>query len=95
LANFALASGELMPKVVELILPRLVPVRNASLRLGSTGEAQTIAYPAATLDMLWAILGEDPSSWPYQIERTLQALAQAPETASDSRVSELRRRLDL
>jgi hypothetical protein len=95
LANFALASGDLMPTVVGLILPRLVPVRVPYLRLGFTADHQAIAYPAATLDLLWAILGEDSSSWPLQIDRTLQALAQAPETESDSRVSELRRRLDL
>jgi hypothetical protein len=99
LANFALASGDLMPAVVELILPRLVPVRNTSLRFGSTGEATgdhpARAYPAATLDLLWAILGEDASSWPYRIDPTLELLAQAPETASDLRLSELRRRIDL
>jgi hypothetical protein len=99
LANFALASGDLMPTVVELILPRLVPVRNTSLRFEFTGEATADhparAYPAATLDLLWAILGEDASSWPYRIDRALDLLAQAPETASDSRLSELRRRIDL
>jgi hypothetical protein len=99
LANFALASGDLMPAVVELILPRLVPVRNTSLWFLSAGEAtanhQATAYPAATLDLLWAILGEDASSWPYWIDRILELLAQAPETALDPRLSELRRRIDL
>jgi hypothetical protein len=99
LANFALASGDLMPTVVELILPRLVPVRHTPLRFEFTSDAAADhparAYPAATLDLLWAILGEDASSWPYQIDRALDLLAQAPETASDSRLSELRRRADL
>jgi hypothetical protein len=99
LANFALASGDLMPTVVELIHPRLVPVRNTPLRFGFTSEATgdhpATAYPAATLDLLWAVLGEDASSWPHGIEKALELLAQAPETASDSRLSELRRRIDL
>jgi hypothetical protein len=99
LANFALASGHLMPMVVPLILPRLVPVRNTPLRFEYIGEAPgdhvARVYPAATLDLLWAVLGEDASSWPYRIEKTLELLAQASETASDSRLSELRRRLDL
>jgi hypothetical protein len=99
LANFALASADLMPAVVELILPRLVPVRNTPLRFKSTGEATADhparAYPAATLDLLWAILGEDGSSWPHRMERTLELLAEAPEVSSDSRLSELRRRIDL
>jgi hypothetical protein len=98
LANFALASGDLMPALVGLILPRLVPVRNTHLRLSSHGEAAgdhpARAHPAATLHLLWAVLGEDASSWPYRIEETLELLAQAPETASDARLAELRRRID-
>jgi hypothetical protein len=99
LANFALAMDDLMPALVELILPRLVAVRNPSLRFEFTGEVTrdhpAKAHPAATLDLLWAVLSEDASSWPYRIDRTLDLLAQAPETASDSRLSELRRRIDL
>jgi hypothetical protein len=54
-----------------------------------------IAHPSATLDLLWAVLGEDTAMWPDGIEPVLDALAQMPETASDARLSELRRRLDL
>ena len=53
------------------------------------------AYPAATLALLWAVLGEDASAWPYRIDGALELLAQAPETASDARLSKLQRRLDL
>jgi hypothetical protein len=99
LANFALASGDLMPAVVELILPRLVPLRRTFLRFKSQGEAAADhparAYPAATLDLLWAVLGEDTSSWPHRIKESLELLAQAPDTASDPRLSELRRRIDI
>jgi hypothetical protein len=96
LANFALASGDLMPAVVELILRRLVPSRNTHLRFNRAGaDHQARAYPAATLDLLWAVLAEEASSWPYQIGDALELLAQAPETASDARLTELRRRLDL
>jgi hypothetical protein len=99
LANFALASGDLMPKVVALILSRLVPVRNTPLRFEYQGEVAgdhpARAYPTATLDLLWAVLSDDVSLWPYRIEKTLELLAQAPETASDTRLSELRRRIEL
>lgn len=87
LANFALGSGDLMPAVVELILPRLVPVRNTHLRFTSHGRATeddpARAHPTATLDLMWAVLGEDASSWPYRVDEALDLLAQAPETASD------------
>ena len=99
LANFALVSGDLMPRVVASILPRLVPIREAALRLDTgnqTGERTSAQdYPGPLLDLLWAVLGEDASLWPYQIEHSLEALAQAPETAADPRLSELRRRLEL
>ncbi|MCJ2070580.1 SIR2 family protein [Methylobacterium sp. J-030] len=99
LANFVLASGDLMPNLLEVILPRLVPIRDTPLRFegtfGSEGEHSAVTYPAATLDLLWAVLGEDVSTWPHQVEQAFELLAQAPETASDARLAELRRRWDL
>ncbi|ANY76820.1 hypothetical protein BB934_00120 [Microvirga ossetica] len=99
LANFALASGDLLPRVVRLILPRLVPTRDAPLRLHledlEPDGHPAIAHPSATLDLLWAVLGEDTAAWPNRIEPVLDVLAQTPETASDARLSELRRRLDM
>lgn len=95
LADFALESGDLMPEVVELILPRLVPVRSPNLRMilkDGSGDDPVIRYPRATLDLLWAVLAEDPRQWPYKIEDVLARLSQAPETSGDLRLSELRRR---
>jgi hypothetical protein len=89
-------SGELFPQVVGAILPRLVPVRGGMLRefgLRSEGnDHPACIYPAATLDLLWAILAEDVSLWPYKIEELLDLLSEAPETRADPRLSELRRR---
>ncbi|MGV1793560.1 SIR2 family protein [Rhizobium sp. A37_96] len=96
LADLALASGDLFPQVVPVIVPRLVPVRQDVLRGIShqNGEADHPArlYPAAMLDLLWAILGEDVSQWPYRVEDVLEILAEAPATRGDPRLSELRRR---
>ena len=96
LVHLALASGDLFPKVVQAILPRLVPVRGGTLRRGMLPpEAENhpaLIYPAAMLDLLWAILAEDGTLWPYKIEEVLDVLAEAPETRADSRLSELRRR---
>ena len=49
-------------------------------------------FPRETLDLLCAVLAEDPQLWPYKIEGVLDYLATAPETSADSRLSELRRR---
>jgi hypothetical protein len=96
LVDLALASGELLPQVVQAILPRLVPVRGGMLRgfmLRSDAKNHpALIYPAAMLDLLWAILGEDATLWPYKIDEILDFLAHVPETQADPRLSELRRR---
>ena len=96
LVDLALASGDLFTEVVQAILPRLVPVRQGMMRGFMLKEEQqdhpARAHPAAMLDLLWAILAEDASLWPYRIEEVLDWLAEAPETRADTRLSELRRR---
>ncbi|MBB3772005.1 hypothetical protein FHS55_002614 [Angulomicrobium tetraedrale] len=96
LINLALASGDLFPQVVHVVLPRLVPVRGGMLRgskLRSEAENHpALIYPSAMLNLLWAILAEDTTLWPYKIEEIIDVLAEAPETRADPRLSELRRR---
>ena len=96
LVDLAVASGDLFPQVVHAILPRLVPVRGGMLRgftLRSEGEDHPVlVYPAAMLELLWAILAEDATLWPYDTEEVLEVVANAPETKGDPRLSELRRR---
>ncbi len=85
-----------MPEIVELIIPRLVPVRGVALNmLALKTESEDYPprrHPRAILDLLWAVLAEDPKLWPYRIEIVLSQLAQMPETSADPRLSELRRR---
>lgn len=96
LGNLALASRDLFPRVVQLILPRLVPVRGGFLRglLHDLEAEDQLArnYPKAMLDLLWASLAEDASLWPYKVEKVLDILAEAADTKADPRLSELRRR---
>ncbi|MDT9013475.1 SIR2 family protein [Novosphingobium sp. APW14] len=96
LADLALSSGDLFPQVVTAILTRLVPIRNGLLRgfmmQEGTQDHPAIHYPAAMLDLLWAILAEDVAQWPYKVEEVFDFLTQAEETRADPRLSELRRR---
>ena len=97
LADFLLTSGDLMPKLVPLVVPRLVPVRGGSTRTMLLGheppEGDPVErFPAAVLELLWAILSEDFAFWPYRVEDVLERLASHPATSSDPRLSELRRR---
>lgn len=96
LVDLALGSGDQMPAVVEAILPRLVPARSTSMHMmlftsdGSPHPAYR--YPAALLDLLWAVLGDDAQQWPYRIEDVLARLGEDPVVGSDPRLAELRRR---
>lgn len=96
LVDLALGSGDKMPAVVSVILPRLVPARSSSMHmmLMTSGPEPHPAhrYPKALLDLLWAVLGDDPQLWPFKIEDTLALLSDNPEVGSDPRLSELRRR---
>ncbi len=87
-----------MPALMPLVLPRLVPIRGGSLHaihLNDDPEKDPVRrFPAPTLDLLWAILSEDPAYWPHKVEDILDRLAAIPETSGDPRLSELRRRRD-
>lgn len=96
LVDLALGSGDLFPQVVEAILPRLVPVRGGMLRgfmlQEKADDHLASLHPVAMLDLLWAILAEDATQWPYKIEDILDLLSEAEATRADPRLSELRRR---
>lgn len=97
LADLALAIPDRFPEIVEAILPKLVPANGASLRISSvlTGESSnTIArsHPQALLNLLWAILTEDPVAWPYGVDKLFSQLTESAETQNDPRLAELRRR---
>jgi hypothetical protein len=87
-----------MPALLPLILPRLVPIRGGLLRMmplnDDPDKDPVQRFPAAVLELLWAILSEDPTYWPYKVEDILNRLASTPETSGDPRLSELRRRRD-
>ncbi|AVM72773.1 hypothetical protein [Magnetospirillum gryphiswaldense] len=95
LVELALNSGDLFPDVVVAILPRLVPIRGGHLRIAlDVGDERHLArrFPSSMLELLWAILADDVSQWPYKATDILGLLETAPETVADPRLSELRRR---
>jgi len=94
LAELALALPDRFPEIVEIILPRLVPIKGASLRFGPIIDPDSsIArrHPQALLKLLGAILAEDPVDWPYGAEKLLTQLAAQPETRVEPRLVELLR----
>ena len=87
-----------MPALTRLVLPRLVPIRGGWLRANLPNDDPekdpVRRFPAAMLELLWAILSEDPAYWPYKVKDILDRLAVTPEASGDPRLSELRRRHD-
>ncbi|WP_308584313.1 SIR2 family protein [uncultured Pseudomonas sp.] len=97
LVDLALSLPNRFPEIVDSILPKLVIINGESLRIITsltTGSSNTIAerHPQALLNLLCAILGEDPMNWPYGIEKLFTQLAEKEETQNDPRLAELIRR---
>lgn len=95
LTHLFLSSGNLIPRLAPLIVPRLVPLRGGWVNYISSDASDsdpTKQFPTFVLDLMWAILAEDPRDWPHGAFQTLDVLETMPETASDTRLAELRRR---
>lgn len=97
LVNLAMSSGDLLPQISALVLPRLV--QSAVTRLSSIvldvgkPDFAVAKYPVECLDIFWAILPEDSEQWPYQFEKILAIFEEKAETKGDPRLAELRRRI--
>ncbi|MFT4955753.1 MAG: hypothetical protein ACI8U3_002152 [Brevundimonas sp.] len=93
LADLVLAVPSRFPELVQLVLPRLVPVRSYGSPLDGLDDPLIERHPVEVLDLVWALLGEDSQDWPYGIFDTLDRLAEQPSVQDDTRLSELRSRL--
>lgn len=95
LVQLLLSSGDRIPTLAPLIVPRLVALRGGPANYISSDDSDTDPakrFPGSVLDLMWAILAEDPQDWPYGAQQTLDTLEALPETANDTRLAELRRR---
>jgi hypothetical protein len=92
---FATEPGDLLPRILPLILPRLVSCNGfGCFSLTEDGDDGILqSHPDALLAILHAVLTGDPTRWPYRIDRVLEQLAANPVTAEDERLHALRRRL--
>ena len=97
LASLALASGDRMPEIVELILPRLIKLHTSTMIMIPDQwlhDNFELGHPAALLDLFWTILPDDASQWPFKADAVIRKLSEMPDLSSDRRLGELRRRLD-
>jgi hypothetical protein len=86
---------QLFDEVVAAIEPRLAIVESGAM-MGTLDEE---AFPAfvqgharALLTLLWSVLSEDATRWPYGADAYLERLRSVAELAGDARLLELQRR---
>ncbi len=97
LADLVLSLPDQFAELVPIVVPRLVPLRRYESQLdglGETDEKQLVERHALeVLDLLWALLGDDAEGWPYGVGPVLERLSRQAAVERDTRMAELRRRL--
>lgn len=94
LCDLVLSNEELFPELVEIILPRLTKIDDHAWRWY---EAKDFGekHPRPTLDLLYAVLPDNVSGWPYGIGDIFAAISEGePALKTDEKFLELKRRWD-
>ena len=98
LCDLVLYNEKLFPELVQMILPLLTKIDfrlNHVPSLYKLSEDTFKKYPHQTLDLLYAVLPDDVSSWPYDIEDILASIVKAePTLRTNEKFLELKRRWD-
>ena len=86
------------PEIVQALLPLITRVSPQSFSLYRIGrevddDGRLEPDPPALLDLLWAVLPEKASEWPYGADLVVERLAENPELIVDKRLNGLRLRL--
>lgn len=96
LVELALAQKDKFPEIAEIVATLVTKVGDDRLFIPELRKSdETIAgqHPTAMLTLLYAVLPDDKSRWPYGAEAALSVLAEAePSLRSDSRFIELNQR---
>ena len=96
LCEFAFAQKKRFAEIAEIILPMLTPVRGDRLDLLyliDRDESVVSDHPKQTLALLYAVLPDDVTGWPYGGDGLLNRIQEAdPSLKTDTRMIELRRR---
>jgi hypothetical protein len=93
LVGLALALPDRFLEVAEAIQRHLVVSNNLFMTMFDESHTKIAEkYPLELLTLFSASLGEDPSSWPFEIGKLLKVLAEQPLTREDPRLIRLRER---
>lgn len=95
LCELALSNPAIFPEIVDIVLPLLTKADGENLLLQDLSSKDSVVekYPENTLALLFAVLPDDISAWPYQIDEVLERIGAANlGLLNDRRLLELRRR---
>ncbi len=97
-AELAFSSTSHFPELVDAMLPLVIPIQRDHLLLPDLRDSDaglTEQHPSHALALLYAILPESASLWPYGIEKLFDRIEEADASLGfDFRLIELRRRWD-
>jgi hypothetical protein len=81
--------------LVQVVLPRLVPLKPQSTVLYDPNAVERLASksPRSLLQLLSVILDQDPGNWPYMTGNVLRRLAEHDETRDELQLATLLRKL--
>jgi hypothetical protein len=96
LCELALSDAAIFSKIVDIVLPLVSEINQEHIMLHNLEEAKdniVNQFPERTLALLFAVLPQNVSTWPYGIEDILERIGGAdPSLLSDGRLVELKRR---
>ena len=94
LCDLVFSNEELFPELVEIILPLLTKLDDHAWRLNQTQDCAQ-KHPRHTLDLLYAVLPDNVSGWPYGIGDIFASISEnEPALRTDEKFLELKRRWD-
>jgi hypothetical protein len=96
LCNLAFSDEAIFQNIIDIILPLVSEIGQAHAtlhNLNRSGSTIVARFPEKTLALLFAVLPQNVSTWPYNIPQVLERIGEVqPELLKDNRLVELRRR---
>jgi len=95
LCNFVFSNSKVFPVVVDIIVPLLTKIDREDFfisHLRQAKEGVLAEYPEQALSVLWAVLPDNSSQWPYGVYEALEKIGETLPILNDPRLIELNRR---
>lgn len=97
LVDIALSQGDNFPAIARIVSKIVTPVENEQIDIPELRRSKgslAARFPNEMLELLYAILPENPQRWPYSAPQALKEIETAePKLLNDLRLIELKRRL--